>query len=128
MFLIRSASWEHHLEGMVSYCSARLDGTGRATYIWGRMNRILLALLAILAGLVTQVSPAQARLCVVSETEIGATEASRGGTRSSPCQSALIVAPATRQERSERGSSRARPARLQVYIPSVLFGADRAFE
>ena len=92
------------------------------------MNRIVLALLAILAGLVTQVSPAQARLCVASETEIGATEAGRGGTRSSPCQSAVIDAPATRQESGERGSVRARLPRPQVYIPSVLFGADRAFE
>ena len=112
----------------MAYSPARLDGAERAAYIWHRMNRFLLALLALLAGLVTQVSPAQARLCLASETEIGATEAGRGGTRSTPCQSAAIAAPATRQERGERESSRARLPRPQVYIPSVLFGADRAYE
>ena len=92
------------------------------------MNRFLLALLALMAGLVTQVSPAQARLCGASDTEIGAVESVRGGVRSAPCQSTSTDAPVTRQERREREASRARPARPRVYIPSVLFGPDRAYE
>ena len=92
------------------------------------MNRLLLTLLALLAGLFTQVSPAQARLCGASDIEIGAVESGRAGARSAPCQSAVTDAPAARQEQRGRESSRVRTARPRVYIPSVLFGADRAYE
>ena len=92
------------------------------------MNRLLLALLALLAGLVTQVSPGQARMGGVSDTEIGVTETGRSGARTAPSQSAAIDAPVARQERRDREFARIRPPRARVYIPSVLFGADRAFE
>jgi hypothetical protein len=93
-----------------------------------QMNRLLLALLALLAGLFTQVSPVQARLCGARDTEIGAVEAARGAVRSAPCQSVMIVAPVARQEYRETAISHVRPAYPSAIIPSVLFGADRAYE
>lgn len=93
-----------------------------------KMNRLFLTFLALLAGFVTQVSPAQARLCGASDIEIGAVEPGRVGVRSAACQSAVTDAPAARQERGGRETSRVRPSRPRVYIPSVLFGADRAYE
>lgn len=91
------------------------------------MNRLLLALLALLTGLAAQVSPAQARMSGTSDTEIGTVEGLRSAARSAlPAQS--IAAPVVRQERREQEASRARPVRVRVYIPSVLFGPDRAIE
>jgi hypothetical protein len=43
-------------------------------------------------------------------------------------QSQAADAPVARQERRERDSNRVRTARSRVFIPSVLFGADRAYE
>mgnify|MGYP000151953244 CR=1 FL=1 len=91
------------------------------------MNRLLLALLALLTGLAAQVSPAQARLSGASDTEIGAVEGMRSAARTAlPAQS--ISAPVVRQERREQEAARSKPVRSRVYIPSVLFGVDRAFE
>lgn len=91
------------------------------------MNRILLALLALFAGIAAQAAPAQARIGG-GDTEIGSVESARGSTRSQAAQSASADAPANRQERRDRESGRVQPSRPTVYIPSVLFGADRAFE
>jgi hypothetical protein len=91
------------------------------------MNRLLLAMLALLTGLVTQVAPAQARMGS-GETEIGSIEQVRA---SKPAAGATQSAtqPTTRQERRERDAQRPRTiARSRVFIPSVLFGADRAYE
>lgn len=91
------------------------------------MNRLLLALLALLTGLAAQVSPAQARMSGASDTEIGTVEGLRNTARPAlPAQS--IAAPVVRQERREQEASRSRPVRVRVYIPSVLFGPDRAIE
>lgn len=91
------------------------------------MIRLLLALLVLLSGLVTQVSPAQARMGGTSDTEIGTVEGVRSAARSAlPAQS--IAAPVARQERREQEAARAKPVRVRIYIPSVLFGPDRAFE
>jgi hypothetical protein len=90
------------------------------------MNRLLLAFLALLTGLVTQVSPAQARLGAASETEIGALERVHAATPSAAALAA-IDGPAARQDR--RDGQRPRPVpRPQVFVPTVLFGPDRAFE
>jgi hypothetical protein len=91
------------------------------------MNRLLLAMLALLTGLVTQVAPAQARMGS-GETEIGSIEQVRTGK---PAAGATQAAeqPTTRQERRDREAQRPRTIpRPRVFIPSVLFGADRAYE
>lgn len=92
------------------------------------MNRFFLALMALLAGLAAQVTPVQARMGSGGETEIGAVDSARGSARSSAQQSTSLDAPVVRQERRGREGERVRPARPPVFIPSVLFGIDRAFE
>ena len=39
-----------------------------------------------------------------------------------------IAAPLARQEKRDREATRVRPARSRIFIPSVLFGPDRALE
>jgi hypothetical protein len=92
------------------------------------MNRILLAVLALLAGLFAQVTPAQARLSGNSDTEINSVESVRGTARGTSTQSAPAEAPAARAERREREATHVRPSRSRVIIPSVFLGVDRAIE
>lgn len=92
------------------------------------MNRLLLTLLALLTGLAAQIAPAEARMSGVGQTEIGAVEAARSGARAAPGQPSAIDAPVTQRERRERESTRVRPVRSKVYIPSVQYGVDRALE
>ncbi len=99
-----------------------------APYIPPVMNRILLALLALLTGMMTQVAPAQARMGGGSDTEIGAVESVRGAARPAAAPTQVIAAPVARQERRDREATRIRPARARIFIPSVLFGPDRALE
>lgn len=95
-------------------------------YIRTSMKRLLLAFLALLAGLVVQGATAQARISG-SDAEIGAYDAGRT-SRPVAVQSQSPDAPAARQERRERDANRVRTSRARVYIPTVQFGADRAFE
>jgi hypothetical protein len=91
------------------------------------MNRILLALLALLTGLTVQAVPAQARMCTGSETEVNACESARGSVRGSATQAAQTGA--ARAEKRDRDTTRSRPVtRAKVFIPSVQFGPDRALE
>lgn len=92
------------------------------------MKRILLAFLALMTGLVAQAGPVQARMNGGAETEIGVPDGSRGTARPSQSQVQAIDAPATQKERRERQATRVRPSRGRIYIPSVLFGPDRALE
>jgi hypothetical protein len=92
------------------------------------MTRILLALLALMSGLVVQAGPVQARINGAAETEIGISEGKGTSARSAQGQSQSIAAPVARKERRERDAQRTRPGRGRVYIPSVLLGIDRAYE
>lgn len=92
------------------------------------MNRLLLTVLALLTGLVTQVSPVQARMNTGGEIEIGAFEQARLNKPAAGA-TAAVDTPTTRQERREREAQRQRSVlRPRVYIPTVLFGPDRAYE
>jgi hypothetical protein len=91
------------------------------------MNRLLLALLALFAGLATQISPAYARLPNAEATQIGVSENCRN-VRPSPSPSVEPESPVFRQAKRERNAPRPKALRPRVFIPSVLFGADRAFE
>mgnify|MGYP006949121365 FL=1 len=90
------------------------------------MNRIFLALLALFAGIATQVAPAEAR--VRGETEIGSVVAQRATSRAA----ASTQAPAASQ--GERGtpmrfSADALPAaKVGPAVLTVLVGPDRARE
>jgi hypothetical protein len=91
------------------------------------MNRLLLALLALFAGLAAQITPAQARVLGSDPAQIGSAADCRN-VRPSPSPSAEPESPVLRQAKRERDASRPRVPRPRVFIPSVLFGADRAFE
>ncbi|MFM6951417.1 MAG: hypothetical protein ACKOW1_10400 [Novosphingobium sp.] len=92
------------------------------------MKRILLAFLALMTGLVAQAGPVQARMNGAADTEIGVSDGSRGTARPSQVQAQPVDAPVAQKERRERQLTRIRPGRGRVYIPSVLFGPDRALE
>lgn len=92
------------------------------------MNRILLALLALLTGLSAQVSPAHARIGSGSDTEIGSVETLRNSSRPTVVQSDGPAAPVARQERRSREANRVRSGGQRIRIPSVLLGIDRAYE
>jgi hypothetical protein len=91
------------------------------------MNRIVLALLALFAGIAAQVSPAEAR--VRGATEIGATLGQRAAARAA---AAVEVAAAFRPDpRVEaHGDDLAqRPLTLGIRLaPAVRLGVDRAHE
>ena len=78
-----------------------------------------------MTGLVAQAGPVQARMNGSADTELDGT---RGSARPTQAQSQTIDAPAVQKERRERQATRIRPARGGVYIPSVLYGPDRALE
>lgn len=91
-----------------------------------RMNRIVLAILALFAGLATQVSPAEARLS--GKVEIGATL----GLNSSARVTAVAAAAAFRPE-PRRETQLAQPVRTLrplaiVAAPAVELRIDRARE
>ncbi len=92
------------------------------------MTRVLLALLALLTGLTVQAAPAQARLCGAADTELSASACERGAAAIKGAQAQASEGTAARAERREREIQRARPAGPKVFIPSVQFGPDRAFE
>lgn len=92
------------------------------------MKRILLALLALMTGLVAQAGPVQARMSGNADTEIGVADGTRGTARPAQTQTQTVDAPVVRKELRERQAARIKPSRSRVYIPSVLFGPDRALE
>lgn len=93
----------------------------------GQMNRIVLALLALFAGIAAQVTPAEAR--VRGATEIGATLGQRAAARAA-C--AVTVAAEFRAEpRVEAEVGDCAPQLLPPahrLAPSVRIGPDRAHE
>ncbi len=107
---------------------AALDAAPERDYIHPTMNRIFLAILALLAGLAAEATPVFARMAGAGETEIGTTEAGRGSARPSAVQASPIEAPIARQERRDRDAVRVRPARPRIFVPSVQLGVDRALE
>jgi hypothetical protein len=105
----------------------RLDGASDDPYMQRQMNRIVLALLALFAGIAAQVSPAEAR--VRGATEIGATLGQRAAAR---VASAVEVAAAFRAPPRAEGyaDDKADQPLLRVhrFAPSVRIGSDRARE
>jgi hypothetical protein len=91
------------------------------------MNRVVLTLLALLTGLVAQVSPAQAAALRVGGTEIGALQQGEITTR--PASSVAATQPMAQLA----GRSAVRPQRLlgsvaAAPVATVLIGIDRARE
>ena len=92
------------------------------------MNRLLLAILALFAGLAAQAVPAAARVCSGSETEIGAAQGVRSSVRPANNPASRIEAPAPRRDRAGRSTVKVRAGSLPVLFPPIYFGADRARE
>jgi hypothetical protein len=89
------------------------------------MNRIVLAMLALLTGLATQLSPAQARMGV-ADTEIGALAGS--SVRQERAVAAIAVCAPI--QRIAAGVERCAlpPITAAPRAPTVLMGIDRARE
>ena len=91
------------------------------------MTRFLLTLLALLTGLAAHTAPAQARMCLGSEAEVGAVETPRSGVHI-VVRGSSIGAPAARRETGYRGQNCAKPPRTIVYLPTVQLGSDRSLD
>ncbi|MCC6925753.1 hypothetical protein [Novosphingobium sp.] len=90
------------------------------------MNRIVLAILALFAGLAAQVAPAEARLC--GKVEIGATLGFKPAARIVAVQAAEPFRPEPRREvRAEVPVPDALPL-VSAFAPAVRLGPDRARE
>ena len=104
-----------------------MDGVNQSAYILPPMNRLLLAFMALLAGLLAQDGPARARDCAPGATQVGALEA--------PIAQVCI---ASQAQQASKGVSRGQApaegavsaiATLQtIPAPTVHIGIDRARE
>lgn len=92
------------------------------------MNRIVLALLALFAGIAAQVSPAEAR--VRGATEIGITLGQRAAARvSSSAEVAVAFRPQPRAEYLADDAVVSKPCPpIYRLAPSFRIGPDRAHE
>ena len=90
------------------------------------MLRRLFACLALLTGLAAVGAPAHAAIVEVVGPQVEMTQRVEDGTRTeeSPC--------AERQRQQRQKGARVTPCRnsepITIYIPTVQFGPDRAFE
>lgn len=105
---------------------AILDGWKSRPYMVFPMNRILLALLALFAGIATQVSPAEAR--VRGETEIGSVMAQRSATRAAASAQAPAVNQARPSAPARIFASSLPTANTGPLVLTVFVGPDRARE
>ena len=102
-----------------------LDAFFPSPYLSPAMNRFLLTLLALLTGFAAQVSPAQAALRGVDETEVGSVQ-----TVHSVRLAQQIAVGDIRQSVAFEGvlGKAASLLRLHVAAPAVRIGIDRARE
>ena len=92
------------------------------------MRRILLALLAVLAGILTQATPVAARINAGADIELGVVETTHSEVRCASVQSPAPLAPIAHTKYRSRIAGPLRGKAAPISILSVLFGADRAFE
>lgn len=102
-----------------------LDAFSPSPYLIAAMNRFLLTLLALLTGFAAQVSPAQAALRGVDETEVGCVQA----VRSVRLAQQIAVGDIRQSVAFEGVLGKAAPLpRLHVAAPAVRVRIDRARE
>lgn len=104
-----------------------MDGVNQSAYILPPMNRLLLAFMALLAGLLAQGGPAQARDCAPGASQVGALEApiAQVCIASQAQQASICISRG--DEPSESGT--AAIATLQTVVtPTVHIGIDRTRE
>lgn len=111
----------------VSPGKVQMDERARTSYLTPMATRLLLTLLAVLTGLVAQLSPAQARACVGVNTEIG--EAAETDAAQRSCTAVALACPPLQRQAWPLPAARmhvfVQPAPL---VPAVLQGIDRARE
>lgn len=90
------------------------------------MNRIVLAILALFAGLATQVTPAEARLS--GKVEIGATLGVKSSARVTAVAAAAAFRPQPRREAQLAKPVRAIGPQAIALAPAVQLRIDRARE
>lgn len=93
---------------------------------WTDMLRQLLALIALLTGIAAMGAPVQAAVNGAVNSAVTQTDARESDPRDqrAPC-------PVKKREQKVRGEKEppcVRQEPVTVYIPSVMFGPDRAFE
>lgn len=110
----------------INRSKAILDGLKSHAYMVSQMNRIFLALLALFAGIATQVSPAEAR--VRGETEIGSVMAQRSATRAAASAQAPAVSQAKFSAPARIFANVLPAANIGPVVLTVLVGPDRARE
>ena len=90
------------------------------------MLRQVLALIALLTGLAAMGAPVQAAVngAVTSAVEQSDSREAEPHDTESPC----AAKQRKQRERGEKVRPCAKQETVTVYIPSVMFGADRAFE
>ena len=91
------------------------------------MTRFLLTLLALLTGLAAQVSPAQARVFGVGETQIGEVERGASSARVA-AQTAQKLYLAPKRAIPPRAPVAEKLPHLRIYIPTVQLGSDRSLD
>jgi hypothetical protein len=91
------------------------------------MIRFVLTLLAFMTGLAAIGPQAEARACGLGAAEVGSVEQAPGGDRIAVRQQGP-AAPRARREGAIRQPGCPRSPRRPVYVPTVQFGPDRAFE
>lgn len=90
------------------------------------MNRFVLALLALLTGLVAPVAPAQARMG--GGAQVGAVESLNQAAKACSTAATTGEVAVCRTEKRDRTVAKTRPVRSRIVIPTVFFGVDRALE
>lgn len=102
-----------------------MDAAAVRAYIPRTMNRFLLSLLALLTGLVAQVSPVQAAVHGAGEAEVGAFQLAHGATRLA--RKVIASAAKGRIAQGYARSSEAQPLpHLRIASIGVRIGIDRA--
>ncbi|MGE3692882.1 MAG: hypothetical protein AB7F98_16020 [Novosphingobium sp.] len=91
------------------------------------MNRLFLAFMALLAGLLAQGGPAQARDCAAGASQVGAVQAPFAQIRVAVKEQAAN-GPKARREVPVKDHNCGKPPKPTVYLPTVQLGSDRAHE
>jgi hypothetical protein len=104
-----------------------MDGINQSAYILPPMNRLFLAFMALLAGLLAQGGPAQARDCAPGASQVGAVQAPVAQA-SVASQAQQAISGALRSDKPADTAKSAVASLQTVLTPTVHIGIDRARE
>lgn len=104
-----------------------MDGINQSAYILRSMNRLLLTFLALLAGLLAQGTPAQAREIAAGASQIGVVEVPMAQIGAA-AQVQVDRGTFARREVPEEIGLFGKALALAIQAPTVQLGIDRARE